>query len=207
LEELRLIVVGASAGGVEAMKRLASLLPGDLPAAVLLVIHFPTSAASRLPVILERSGPLPATHAIDGEPLRAGHIFVAPPDHHLLVRRGHVLLLRGPKENGVRPAVDPLFRSAARAYGPAVVGVLLSGTLDDGSMGFLSIREHGGRTVVQDPEEAGYPGMPLSALEQDAADHVCRLSDMAPLLTRLVTEPQPGSLWPAWDRPDPISAD
>jgi two-component system chemotaxis response regulator CheB len=189
LQATRLVVIAASAGGVDALSRLATRLPGDLPAAVLVVVHFPPWATSLLPRILDRRGPLPASHAEDGEPILMSHIYVAPPDRHLLVHPGVLRVARGPKENRVRPAADPLFRSAASAYGPAVIGVVLTGNLDDGALGLLAIRRHGGRTVVQDPADAAYTGMPLSALARAVPDHVCRIDDLAPLLSRLLSQP------------------
>jgi two-component system, chemotaxis family, protein-glutamate methylesterase/glutaminase len=160
-----IVVVGASAGGVEALVGLAASLPAGLPAAVFVVLHVPTSGTSALPGILSRHGPLPAVHVKDGEPIEHGRIYVAPPDHHLLLRPGHVHLARGPRENGHRPAVDPLFRSAARDYATRVVGVVLSGTLDDGAAGLRAIKSRGGVAVVQDPGDALYPGMPTNAIE------------------------------------------
>jgi two-component system, chemotaxis family, protein-glutamate methylesterase/glutaminase len=184
-----IIVIGCSAGGVEALGKLASELPADLPAAVFVVHHFPSHAYSVLPAILIRAGPLPAAHAADGEAIEPGRIYVAPPNYHLLVRRGHVRVMHGPRENGHRPAVDPLFRSAALAYESRVIGVILSGTLDDGTEGLLAIKRRGGRAVVQDPEEALYSGMPLSAIENVPVDHVVGLSAMGALLDRLARQP------------------
>ena len=179
-----IIVVGASAGGVEALLTLAGVLPPDLPAAVLVVLH--TSAhPSALPRLLSRRGPLPADQATDGAPLQPGRIYVAPGDHHLLVARGHLHVVQGPQENGFCPAVDPLFRSAAEAYGPHVIGVILSGHLDDGTAGLLAVKRHGGFAVVQDPDEAFAPGMPRSALAYVAVDYTLPLASMGPLLGRL----------------------
>lgn len=185
-EPTAIVVVGASAGGVEALRELISGLPADLPAAVLVVLHVAAGTPSVLPRILDRVCALPVTHARDGEPIVPGHVFVAPSDHHLLVKDGHLKLLRGPRENGVRPAVDPLFRSAADVYGPGVVGVILSGTLDDGTIGLGMIKRAGGIAVVQDPEEALFDGMPRNALERVHVDHVVPLARIAPLVARLV---------------------
>ncbi|MEW6299650.1 MAG: chemotaxis protein CheB [Thermodesulfobacteriota bacterium] len=140
-----IVVIGASAGGVEALAQLVRSLPGDLPAALFVVVHFPPQGMSILPHILNRAGPLPAGHASDGESIRPGRIYVAVPDYHLLVKHGHVRVVRGPKEHYSRPAVDPLFRSAAHAYGPRVIGVILSGNLGDGTAGLMAVKAGGGR--------------------------------------------------------------
>jgi two-component system chemotaxis response regulator CheB len=182
-----LIVVGASAGGVETLTRLVKDLPADLPAAIVIVLHVPPSGTSVLPAILNRHGSLPAEPARHGATLEPGHIYVAPPDNHVLVEDGTLSLDRGPKQNGHRPAVDPLFESAARLTGRRVVGVILSGTLDDGVVGLGRIKLHGGLTVVQDPEDALYPSMPANALDRVDVDHVVPLSDMAGLLAELVS--------------------
>jgi two-component system chemotaxis response regulator CheB len=181
-----IVVVGASAGGVEALVELAASLPGDLSAAVFVVLHLPATGTSALPEILRRHGPLPAAHVRDSEPIQPGRIYVAPPDHHVLVRTGHVHLSRGPRENGHRPAIDPLFRSAAREYAARVIGVVLSGALDDGTAGLLAIKSRGGIAVVQNPEDALYPGMPGNALEHAQVDHVLAAASMGKLLTRLL---------------------
>jgi two-component system chemotaxis response regulator CheB len=186
-----IIVIGASAGGVEALSTLVSGLPAGLPAAVFVVVHIPANATSVLPAILSRSGPLPAAHAVDGEPIVHGRIYVAPTDRHLMLRRDRVEVVRGPRENATRPAVDPLFRSAARAYGPRVVGVILSGMLDDGTVGLGVVKSCGGLAVVQDPADAVYPSMPSSAIENVRVDHVVPLSRMAPLLTELASQEAP----------------
>lgn len=160
-----IVVMGASAGGVEALCDVVAGLPTDLDAAVFVVLHMPATGTSVLPAVLQRCTLLPTTAAIDGETIENGHIYIAPPDHHVLVRDGGIRLSRGPKENGHRPAVDTLFRSAARAYGPRVIGVVLSGSLDDGAMGLRVIAGEGGVGVVQDPQDAPFPGMPVHALE------------------------------------------
>ena len=181
----RLVVVGASAGGVEALQQLIGALPSDLAAAVLVVLHVPPTGMSVLPQILSRAGALPVEHAQDGQPLQAAHVLVAPPDHHLRVRDGHVQLDRGPRENAHRPAVDPLFRTAARAYGMDVVGVILSGARDDGTLGLAAIKQAGGTTIVQDPEEALYTGMPTSAIARVEPDHVLSVRAIAALIADL----------------------
>ena len=184
-----IIVVGASAGGVEALVTLARGLPADLPAAICVVLHMPPQSPSMLPDILNRAGPLRAMHARDDMVVKRGHIYVAPPDHHLLTERDRVRVVHGPRENRHRPAVDPLFRSAARAYGPRVLGVVLTGTLDDGTAGLQAIKQRGGLAIVQDPAEALYPGMPRSAVENVAVDYCRPLAEIAPLLARLAHEP------------------
>src|SRR5262249_18523422 len=150
-------------GGVPALMDLVSRLPKNLAAALLIVVHTSPDGPGILPLILERAGPLKIGSAENAQPIVAGHIYVAPPDRHLLVKRGAIRLGKGPRENGFRPAVDPLFRTAAGWYGPRVVGIVLSGGLDDGTMGLLAIKEHGGTAIVQDPMEALFPSMPQSA--------------------------------------------
>ncbi|HEU0078388.1 MAG TPA: chemotaxis protein CheB [Longimicrobiaceae bacterium] len=184
-----IVVVGASAGGVEALSELFSRLPGDVPASFFVVLHVPDRGTSMLPSILSRRGALPAVHPHDGAPIEPGRVYVAPPGQHLLVRRGTVRLVRGPRENGARPAVDPLFRSAALAYRRRVVGVVLSGTLDDGTAGLEAVKSAGGTAVAQDPDEALYAGMPRSAAEHVALDHVMPLAGIAALLVRLANIP------------------
>jgi two-component system, chemotaxis family, protein-glutamate methylesterase/glutaminase len=167
-----LVVIGASAGGVETLQRVVSNLPADLPAAVCIVLHIAPGSPSALASILRRAGPLPCQPAHDGESLRPGRILVAPPDHHLVIEDRQVRLTVGPRENGHRPAVDVLFRSAAAAGDGRVIGVILSGTRDDGAAGLAVIKANGGATIVQDPEEALYAGMPASALAHLVVDAV-----------------------------------
>jgi two-component system, chemotaxis family, protein-glutamate methylesterase/glutaminase len=184
-----IIVVGASAGGVEALSQLVAGLPKDLPAAIFVVIHIPAQSKSFLPHILSRKGKLPASHATDGEVIEPGRIYIAPPDYHLLVKRGYIRLVKGPKENSCRPAVDPLFRTAAKAYGRRVIGVILSGTLDDGTAGLMDVKHFAGVAVVQEPKDSPYSGMPSSAIEHVEVDHILPLSSIAPVLVRLAHEP------------------
>jgi two-component system chemotaxis response regulator CheB len=181
-----LVVIGASAGGVEALKRLVADLPADLPAAVCVVLHIAPTSSSALAGILDRAGRLPCSPAIDGEPLRAGHIVVAPPDHHLIVEDGRARLTMSARENGHRPAVDTLFRSAAAARGDAVVGVVLSGTRDDGAAGLAVIKSRGGVAVVQDPDDALYAGMPTSALANVQVDAVAPIELIGRSIVSLV---------------------
>ena len=180
-----IIVIGASAGGVEALVKLAGQLPADLPASIFIVLHIPAQSPSLLPDILSRSGRLEAVHPQNGESIARRRIYIAPPDHHLLVTHGHVHVIRGPKENRHRPAIDPLFRSAALAFGPRVVGVVLTGALDDGTAGLYAVKRRGGIAIVQDPHEALYPSMPRSVLEHVNVDYCLSLSAIGPRLERL----------------------
>jgi two-component system, chemotaxis family, protein-glutamate methylesterase/glutaminase len=183
-----LVVIGASAGGIETLREIAGGLSPDLPASVLVVVHLPPQSPGLIPRILSRSGPMPARHATDGEELQPGRIYVAPADFHMLVDERCIRLARGPRENLHRPAVDPLFRSAAVAYGPRAIGVVLSGALDDGTAGLSALKRCGGIAVVQDPEDALYASMPRSALRNVRVDHVVPRAAMAALLDRLTRE-------------------
>ena len=183
-----IIVVGASAGGLEAMKKLLAQLPDNFPGTLFIVWHVSPESPSILPQILDRVCPLPVTHAIGFEASQPGRIYVAPPDHHLVVEPGYVRVTRGPKENRFRPSVDVLFRSAALAYGPRVIGVILTGSLDDGAAGLYAVKERGGIGIVQDPFEALYPSMPISAMKAVAVDHCVSIRDMGSLLVRLTNE-------------------
>jgi two-component system chemotaxis response regulator CheB len=183
-----LVVVGASAGGLAPLRTIASRLPSDFPACVLVVLHTGPHP-SRLPQLLDAAGPLEASFATDGAPLRPGTIYVAPPDHHLLVRESLMRVTRGPKEHHTRPAIDPLFRSAALWGGPRVTGVVLSGSNDDGSAGLHSIKACGGTALVQDPDDAEEPVMPRSALRNVAVDVVVPADGIAPALRELLGQP------------------
>ena len=186
-----IVVIGASAGGVEALRRLIAALPQAFAASVFVVLHVPSNSHSALPQILQRAGKLPVRHASDGEIFRPGVVYVAPPDAHLLVKPGHLSLLHGPTENGHRPAIDPLFRSAAAAYGPRVIGVILSGVLDDGTSGLLTVSQAGGITVVQSPDDALYPSMPSSAMHSVPVDVVASCDEIGAALQRLSMHPSP----------------
>lgn len=182
------IAIGASAGGYHVVVDIISQLPADLPVPVFVVIHIPASEPSYLPAILSKVGRLPAIHPEDGVIIEPGYIYIAPPDHHILISDSRLAVKRGPKENGFRPSIDALFRSAAYAYGPGAIGVVLSGALNDGTSGLWSIKRLGGIAIVQDPNDALYPSMPRSALEYIEADYKVPSSEMAPLLTRLARE-------------------
>jgi two-component system chemotaxis response regulator CheB len=182
---LPIVVIGASAGGVESLRDLVGGLPADFPGAVFVVLHIPPFQPSSLPQILTRAGPLPAHHPKDGERIQFGRIYVAPPDHHLLIDKGSVAVTKGPKENRFRPSIDALFRSAAYSYGSQVVGVILSGELDDGTSGLRSIKRRGGIAVIQQPSEARFESMPLSALAQVKVDHQVLAHEIGPLMARL----------------------
>jgi two-component system chemotaxis response regulator CheB len=182
--------IGASAGGVDALTRLVRRLPAGLPAAVCVVLHVPATGRSLLPAILARHTGLQVGVAVDGEPIRPGRVYVAPADRHLTVADGQLRLDRGPKENGVRPAVDPMLRSLALAYGERAIAVVLSGALGDGSTGALAVRRAGGTVLVQDPEDATVPSMPESALHAiGEADGVLSADAIGPALARIAHTP------------------
>lgn len=182
----RVVVIGASAGGVEALIQLVKQLPPRLNAAVFVAMHFPAGSVSSLPEILNRANTLPAAHPHHGETIRPGRIYVAPPDHHLLIHADTIELGDGPKENGHRPAIDVMFRSAAQAHGPGVVGVVLTGMLDDGTNGLRAIKAAGGVTLVQDPAEAMFRGMPDNAIARADIDQVLPLATLAKHIADLV---------------------
>jgi two-component system, chemotaxis family, protein-glutamate methylesterase/glutaminase len=182
LAKFAIICVGASRGGVEALQTVTSGLPPDILAAIIVVQH--VGRNSWLTEILSRSGSLPATHPHQGERILPGRIYVAPPDHHLLVQLGFLRLARGPHENWSRPAIDPMLRSAARSYGKRAVGVILTGLLNDGTAGLQAIRSAGGLAIVQDPADAFAPGMPRSALRHAGADFCVPIGEMARVLVR-----------------------
>jgi two-component system, chemotaxis family, protein-glutamate methylesterase/glutaminase len=179
-----IVVVAASAGGIEVLRGLLSRLPADLPASLLIVLHIPASSGGALANILDRSGPLPASAAKDGEDIRPGHVYVAPPDHHLLIEDGHVQLSHGPRQNGHRPAADPLFTSAAAACGIRVLAVVLSGTLDDGAAGAAVVERCGGLVAVQDPAASAYAGMPKAALAATRRPKVLSIPEIASLIVQ-----------------------
>ena len=202
----RVIGIAASAGGVEALRKVVSGLPAGLPAAICVVLHIPATGRSLLAPILDRDSAMPAVLAENGQELMAGTIYVAPADRHLLVRGRRIELSLGPKVNGVRPAADPLFRSLAQSWGSRAIAVVLSGALDDGSAGAAWIAEAGGTVVVQDPKTAIVPGMPEAAMAATTADHVLPLDAIGAELTRLAREASPGEEEEAMPpEPDPTA--
>jgi two-component system, chemotaxis family, protein-glutamate methylesterase/glutaminase len=189
MPERSIIVIGCSVGGVEALQKLVAGLPHDLPPAIFVVLHIGPQTRSVLPEILSRAGRLPARHPRQGETIRRSHIYVAPPDQHLIIENNRIVLSRGPKENRHRPAVDPLFRSAARAYGRQVIGIVMTGSLDDGTMGLLTIKKAGGTAIVQDPEDAVCSDMPRSAMQHVKVDYVLPVTEIPAVLAELVPQP------------------
>lgn len=185
-----IIVIGASAGGVSALQTLVAGLPQSLQASLFIVMHIPASWPGALPQILSRAGPLPVVYAAEGMVIEQGTIYVAPSNHHLTMHEGRLHVETGAKEHFVRPAANVLFRSAARTYGARVVGVVLTGSGQDGADGLLTIKQYGGVAVIQDPQDASFPSMPLRALAAVAhlhIDYVIPLSNIAPVLMRLVS--------------------
>jgi two-component system, chemotaxis family, protein-glutamate methylesterase/glutaminase len=194
VEHRDIVVIGASAGGLEAIGRILGAIPGDLDASILLVLHTAEHSRSLLPQIFERAGKLPASHPEDGEKIQRGRVYIAPPGFHMIVDDGHLRVLQGPRENLHRPAIDPLFRSAAAAYGPRVIGVILTGMLDDGTGGLMAVSAAGGEAIVQDPESALYGSMPRSALDNVSKARPTPLDDIPELLLRLIRSPLPAGL-------------
>lgn len=188
LLSIDLIVIGGSAGGLPALLELVRELPADLPAALCVAIHTSPYSPGMMADIVERRTRLPCAFGRDGESIQPGRIYVAPVDRHLLIEDRHLRVTHGPRENGFRPAVDPLFRTAARWHGPRAAGIVLSGSLGDGSFGLAAIKHAGGTAIIQDPEEAQVPSMPLSALRGVDIDHIVKAADMAPLIIQLARE-------------------
>ncbi|MDB5818838.1 MAG: CheB methylesterase [Rhizobacter sp.] len=190
-----IVVLGASAGGVESLVTIVSALPADLKAAVFVVLHIPPHTRSGLAQVLQRTASMPVAAAVNGEPIRAGQVYVALADRHLTLRDGKVQLTRGPKECRSRPAIDVLFRTAATEAGPRVIGVVLTGMLDDGTAGLWSIKESGGIALVEDPRTARYPGMPQSAMNHVAVDAALPVEALAAEIVRRVQGMKPPSSW------------
>lgn len=189
MEKRNIIVIGASAGGFVAIKKLVAGLPPDFDAAIFIVWHMSPDIKGILPQVLNSQKTLMAAHAVDGEEICYNRIYIAPPDHHLILEKGFVRTTRGPRENRFRPAVDPLFRSAAYIYGPRVIGIILSGALDDGTAGLWTVKSRGGIAVVQEPTDAEVPSMPESAMASVETDYVLPVSGMGPLLRKLTALP------------------
>lgn len=181
-----IIVIGASAGGIEALQHLIADLPVDLPASIFVVTHFPPTGKSSLPAILNRKSALFADFGVEGERIEQGRIYIAPADHHMLLEKNHVRIQRGPRENHTRPAIDPLFRSAAGVYGRRVIGIVLSGMLNDGTAGLIDIKRQGGIALVQDPADALFADMPHSAIKHAQVDHILPVAGLARLLVALI---------------------
>jgi len=184
-----ILALGTSAGGFEALRFLAAEFSADLPASILVTIHLSSQFRSALDSILTQSGPLPASFAVDGEKLEKSHIYIAPVERHLIVESGHLRLGSGPRENNARPSLDPLFRSAAVCCGHRTVGAVLTGTLGDGAAGLSALKQSGGITVVQDPDDAAFAEMPTTALVRSKPDHIVSLAGMPALFEKLVREP------------------
>lgn len=182
-----IVVIGTSAGGLDALRRVLSMIPADIQAAFFIVQHVPETSTSMLPQILARACALPVAHAIDGELVTNGRVYVAPPGRHLMIHDGVVETVHGPRENRSRPAVDPLFRSAAYWYGTRVIGVILTGSLDDGTSGLMTIKRCGGIAVVQDPDDAEFSGMPSSALQYVPVDFCLPIDAIGPAIVDLIT--------------------
>jgi two-component system chemotaxis response regulator CheB len=188
MKKRNIIVMGASAGGMEAIKNVIAGLPADLDAAIFIVWHISPETTGILPNVLNKLTGLKATNAKDLDEIKMRHIYVAPPDRHLLLEHDHIRVTRGPKENRFRPAVDPLFRSAAYHFGRQVIGVVLSGALDDGTSGLWTIKERGGITIVQHPDDAIVADMPLNALKQVHVDYTLPAAEIGPVLAELSSE-------------------
>jgi two-component system, chemotaxis family, protein-glutamate methylesterase/glutaminase len=182
-----IVVVAASLGGLAALKTIVAALPSDFPASIFIVMHIGTWP-SQLPQLLAADSPLPVVHASDGEAIAKGTAYVAPPDRHMLLRDGIIVLSSGPKENFTRPAADPLFRSAAVNYGDRAIGVVLTGKLDDGAAGLKAIQACGGYTIVQDPSTCVAPDMPQAALKAVPPDVVAPIEDIGPAIVRALTD-------------------
>lgn len=180
-----IIVIGASAGGIDPIRTILRGLPAGFTGSLFIVVHSSPNSPAVLHAIFDNAGPLPAVTVENDDRIMPGRVYVACPDRHLIIEPGKICLTRGPKENRFRPAVDPLFRSAAQTYGPRVVGIILSGGLDDGTSGLWTVKKLGGTAIVQDPREAWAPSMPQSAMSQVRVDYVLRAEEIAPLLVRL----------------------
>jgi two-component system chemotaxis response regulator CheB len=195
-EHDRIVVIGASAGGMRTLENLVAQLPRDFPAPVFIVNHMsPETTGVVLVNVLDKAGPLPCQHATDKHTFEKGQIYVAPSDRHMLIQDGHILITKGARENRSRPAIDPLFRSAAVAYGDRVIGVILTGYLDDGTSGMMAVKRCGGTCIAQDPDDAAHAEMPRSVILNVGVDHCVPIADMGALLSALARE-TPGQSTP-----------
>jgi two-component system, chemotaxis family, protein-glutamate methylesterase/glutaminase len=184
-----IIVIGGSAGGIQPLKEILAALPRDLPASVFVVLHMMPHGESHLRAVLGATSMLPVRNADDGTRFEASHVYVAQPNYHLVIQDGALRMTTSPRENRSRPSINPLFRSAAQVYGPRVVGVILSGALDDGTLGLWEVKDHGGLTIVQDPTDSTFSGMPNSAIDNVPIDYTLPARQIGPRLVALVTEP------------------
>ena len=194
MSTFKIVVIGASAGGVESLITLFENMPSVFDAPIFIVRHFPVASVSHLEKLLERVSSLQFEVPENGTPIQPGTVYIAPTNRHMLVRPGRIELVFGPRENRFRPAIDPLFRTAAQSYGPRVIGVILSGTMDDGTAGMIAIKKAGGISIVQDPEEAMFTSMPLSVIERDHVDHVLPAAQIAEKLVELTKDSKAGQL-------------
>lgn len=188
MEKRNIIVIGASAGGYEVLKTIVKSLPSKIDASIFIVWHMAPTIRGVLPMVLNKENSIHAAHAVDNEEIKPNRIYIAAPDHHMLLEDGRVRVTHGPKENRFRPAVDPLFRSAAYEYRNRVIGVVLSGALDDGTAGLWTIKNYGGLAVAQDPNSAEVPSMPENAIREVAVDYIVTATEIADLLVRLCVE-------------------
>ncbi len=196
MPKLDIVVIGASAGGVGSLQRVVERLPEALPASIFVTLHLPEDVRSALPRILERAGKLPAAHAENGEAIEPGRIYIAPPGRHMTLEQGQIRVSRGAREHGLRPAIDPLFRSAALTFGPRVIAVVLSGQLDDGTVGLAEVKRAGGVTVVQDPDDTPFQSMPRSAIAHVTVDYILPAEEIGRMLEHLIFEEETASRMP-----------
>ena len=181
-----LVAIGTSAGGLDALARLLPQLAPDFPGSIFIAQHMPADVSGEATLrALRKVATLECSHAHDGEPFKPGRVYLAPTDQHMMVKKTTIMVTKGARENGWRPAIDPLFRSVAVAHGNRAIGVVLTGYLDDGTAGLVAIKRCGGKCVVQDPRDAAYPDMPQNALAQVKVDHCVPIAEMGAVLTQL----------------------
>jgi two-component system, chemotaxis family, protein-glutamate methylesterase/glutaminase len=201
----QVVVIGGSAGSIEVLKLILADLDPSMNAAVIVVVHVSPDSRSRLPDILSRAGRMHAVHVRRDLPLEAGLVYIAPPDQHIAVTMGRICPLAGPRVNRTRPAIDPMFISAARAYGPHVIGVLLSGYLDDGVQGLVAIKERGGRVIVQDPSSTPHPDMPLNAVQRVTIDELAPPERIGSVIMQNLNDSPNGSAEPSGQAGTPLT--